>query len=64
MNSIPIVKLVSRFLGREDGPTTVEYAVLLALIIGMMIASIIYVGDEARAWTDIVVDGLQEVRDP
>ena len=37
---------VLRFLRSEDGPTVVEYAVLLALLVGMMVASITFVGDE------------------
>ncbi len=51
---------IGRFLKSEDGPTTVEYAVLLALLVGMMIASILYVGDEAQAWSDKVVTGLDD----
>lgn len=47
-----------RFLTSEDGPTSVEYAVLLALLVGMMVASIIYVGDEAKLMSDVVVDGM------
>ncbi len=49
---------VTNFLANEDGPTAVEYAVLLALLVGMMIASIVYVGDEAKSMSDIVVEGL------
>ena len=33
-----------RFLRREDGPTTVEYAVMLALIIAVCIGAITLVG--------------------
>ena len=51
---------VSTFLANEDGPTSVEYAVLLALIAGMMFASIIYVGQEVNGISEIVVDGLDE----
>lgn len=32
--------LIRRFLVREDGPTAVEYAVMLALIAGACIASV------------------------
>ena len=49
---------ICRFLVDEDGPTVVEYSVLLALIVGMMIASIVYVGDEAQHISNIVVDGM------
>jgi pilus assembly protein Flp/PilA len=40
-------KLV-RFLKREDGPTAVEYAVMLALIIVVCIAAITTLGSNAN----------------
>jgi pilus assembly protein Flp/PilA len=43
------VSWVAEFLGREDGPTAVEYAVMLALIIVVCIAAITYVGSNANA---------------
>ena len=55
---------VSTFLANEDGPTSVEYAVLLALIAGMMFASIIYLGQEVNGISEIVVDGLDEALSP
>ena len=54
----------STFLANEDGPTSVEYAVLLALIVGMMFASIIYLGQEVNGISEIVVDGLDEALSP
>ena len=51
-------KRIANFLAREDGPTTVEYAVLLAMLVGMMFASIVYVGDEAQRISEIAVDGM------
>jgi len=38
---------VSDFLRREDGPTAVEYAVMLALIIVVCIAAITTLGQNA-----------------
>jgi pilus assembly protein Flp/PilA len=38
-----------RFLNREDGPTAVEYAVMLALIIVVCIAAITSLGTNANA---------------
>jgi pilus assembly protein Flp/PilA len=38
---------VSEFLRREDGPTAVEYAVMLALIIVVCIAAITTLGKNA-----------------
>jgi pilus assembly protein Flp/PilA len=37
------------FLEREDGPTAVEYAVMLALIIVVCISAISYIGSNANA---------------
>lgn len=51
-------KRIAEFLAEEDGPTAVEYAVMLALIAGMIIASLVYLGDEARQMSEVVVDGL------
>ena len=42
------------FLKREDGPTAVEYAVMLALIIVVCITAITTLGTNAHPiWTDI-----------
>ena len=54
----PFPEKVKDFLVSEDGPTAVEYAILLALLVGMMIAALVYVGDEAKEMSDVVVDGL------
>jgi len=42
-------KKILRFLASEDGPTAVEYAVMLALIIIVCIATITAVGQNANA---------------
>ena len=41
--------VVVRFLKSEDGPTAVEYAVMLALIIVVCIAAITTLGTKANA---------------
>ena len=43
-----IVSKVVNFLKREDGPTAVEYAVMLALIIVVCIAAITTLGSNAN----------------
>lgn len=44
---------ISRFLKSEDGPTTVEYAVLLAGILAVVIGGITLVGGEtANFWSN------------
>ena len=42
-----IVKNVVEFIKKEDGPTAVEYAVMLALIIVVCIAAITALGSSA-----------------
>jgi pilus assembly protein Flp/PilA len=44
-----IVQAVSRFLVSEDGPTAVEYAVMLALIVIVCLTAITSVGVNASA---------------
>lgn len=42
-----------RFLKEEDGPTAVEYAVMLALIMGVIIGSVALSGQALRdSWND------------
>ena len=53
-----------RFLCSTDGVTTVEYAVLLVLVVGMMIAALTYVGGETKEMSDIVVNGLSDALEP
>ena len=42
------MKSIVKFLKREDGPTAVEYAVMLALIIVVCIAAITTLGQKAN----------------
>ena len=44
-----LVKKMQRFLTSEDGPTAVEYAVMLALIIIVCLASISALGSNTNA---------------
>jgi pilus assembly protein Flp/PilA len=43
-----LTRFVTDFLKREDGPTAVEYAVMLALIIVVCIAAISALGSNAQ----------------
>jgi pilus assembly protein Flp/PilA len=43
------LKQIKRFLRQEDGPTAVEYAVMLALIVIVCIGAIKSVGTNAKA---------------
>jgi pilus assembly protein Flp/PilA len=50
---LQITKAVVNFLKAEDGPTAVEYAVMLALIIGTCIVSVSFFGTTAGgSWLD------------
>jgi pilus assembly protein Flp/PilA len=42
-------KSIARFCGEEDGPTAVEYAVMLALIISVCVTAIAAVGGNTSA---------------
>jgi pilus assembly protein Flp/PilA len=44
-----LVKSAVEFLKREDGPTAVEYAVMLALIIVVCIAAVTTLGQNANS---------------
>ena len=44
-----LTKSVVEFLKKEDGPTAVEYAVMLALIIVVCIAAITTLGNNAKS---------------
>ena len=47
---------LQRFLKSEDGPTTVEYAVMLALILVVCLASINHLGRHTVEHFDDVAD--------
>ncbi|HYH67664.1 MAG TPA: Flp family type IVb pilin [Urbifossiella sp.] len=44
-----MTKLVVEFLKKDDGPTAVEYAVMLALIIVVCIAAVTTLGSNANS---------------
>ena len=46
---LEVTRKVVRFLKQEDGPTAVEYAVMLALIIVVCIAAITTLGSNANS---------------
>ena len=55
---------VVRFLKNEDGPTAVEYAVMLAMIIVAAISAVLSTGEVQRAlWFD-TADALNDVVQP
>ena len=49
---------VKNFIEKEDGPTAVEYAVMLALIIVVCLAAITAIGTKANATFQTVASSL------
>jgi len=49
---------VKRFLASEDGPTAVEYAVMLALIIVVCLATITTIGQRANGQFQFVANAM------
>jgi pilus assembly protein Flp/PilA len=56
-----MAKFIRQFLAREDGPTAVEYAVMLALIVGACIASVNVLANAAGDSFDDSSTHLQSV---
>jgi pilus assembly protein Flp/PilA len=54
----PIIRSAVCFLRAEDGPTAVEYAVMLALVIVVCIASVTTLGTKAKGTFTTVATNL------
>jgi pilus assembly protein Flp/PilA len=54
-----LIRSLTRFLTREDGPTAVEYAVMLALIVVVCIAAITTVGKNANSTFSFVASTVK-----
>ena len=54
-----LAKKVQQFLVSEDGPTAVEYAVMLALIVIVCLTAIKSIGQQASATFDSVATELK-----
>jgi pilus assembly protein Flp/PilA len=53
-----LAKFAVEFLKREDGPTAVEYAVMLALIIVVCVGAITTLGTKANSTFNSVANNL------
>ncbi|MEE9602637.1 MAG: Flp family type IVb pilin [Thermoguttaceae bacterium] len=53
-----LAKKVQRFLVSEDGPTAVEYAVMLALIVIVCLTAITSIGTSASTTFQTVADSI------
>ncbi len=54
------IKALKRFLESEEGPTAVEYAVLLALIIGALISAAQIMAASTRESFDTSANAINE----
>ena len=54
-----VTKNLVNFLKKEDGPTAVEYAVMLALIIVVCIAAITTLGSNANSTFSFVASAVK-----
>jgi pilus assembly protein Flp/PilA len=54
-----VIKRVANLLKRDDGPTAVEYAVMLMLIVVVCIASITTLGKNTNAAFSFVGSSIQ-----
>ena len=53
---------VTRFLKSEDGPTAVEYAVMLALIVIVCLTAISAVGSNASSAFNDIANDIEDAR--
>ena len=53
-----LAKKIGQFLASEDGPTAVEYAVMLALIVIVCLTAISAIGTKASGTFQTVADSL------
>jgi Flp pilus assembly pilin Flp len=53
-------KLLHKLLWSDDGPTTVEYAVLLALLMGAFFGSVQLIGQETKNSVNKSSDTIHE----
>ena len=56
------VKKVQHFLVSEDGPTAVEYAVMLALIVIVCLTAISAVGTNASSAFNDIANDIEDAR--
>jgi pilus assembly protein Flp/PilA len=57
-----VAKPIMNFLKREDGPTAVEYAVMLSLIIVVCLAAITTLGKNANSAFSFVGSSIQSAQ--
>ena len=55
---------IVHLLRQEDGAAAIEYAVMLALIVGVMISGVTYFGNEVKALKDVTANALDSSLTP
>lgn len=60
MRTKKLLRRVRRFLCREDGPTTVEYAVMLMLIVLGLITALQIIGNSSAGSFNATADGMSD----
>ena len=61
MNTKKLLRRVKDFIRREDGPTTVEYAVMLMMIALTIITALQILGPAAAGTYNATADSMNEV---
>ncbi len=51
-----IPDFIVRLCQEEDGPTAVEYAVMISLILGVIVATVVIVGTETNTMFEMIGD--------
>ena len=58
-----LAKSVQQFLVSEDGPTAVEYAVMLALIVIVCLTAIQSIGTQANSTFEAIATGIENAQE-
>ena len=61
MRTKKLLRQIGNFIRREDGPTTVEYAVMLMMIILGVITALQVIGSSAAHSYNTTADGMNTV---
>ena len=62
MKTVQIVRMLNAFWAEQDGVTAIEYALLAALIFGVIVGSVGLVGDSLKVlYDDVAAKGTDGV---
>lgn len=59
---LPLAKTITRFLAAEDGPTAVEYAVMIAMIIVVCLLGVQAIGANSNSVFEDIADDMNNLR--